>query len=177
MWHMVELPNPNDKLQAIANRLRHIDVDLLILQKRVKRLMEAWDTICFGTLENLGEKQKKRARQLHVNVKGSLERSDKKRGNQNKIENDTRYIPPDQHHTTDNMYFRTKKPFTHEEDDAILKGLETFGTSQWKEIKLAHAQTLRNRTVIQIKDRYRTMIKNNIIEEKGYIHSICHLDK
>jgi len=52
-----------------------------------------------------------------------------------------------------------RKRFTKEEDDAIMKGIERFGPGQWANIKSHHPMELKDRSTVQIKDRYRTLTK------------------
>lgn len=52
-----------------------------------------------------------------------------------------------------------RKRFTKEEDDAIMKGIERFGPGQWANIKSHYPMELKDRSTVQIKDRYRTLTK------------------
>lgn len=49
--------------------------------------------------------------------------------------------------------------FTQEEDAAIVSGIEQFGVGRWAEIKAYYSMQLRNRTSVQIKDRWRNIEK------------------
>jgi len=51
-----------------------------------------------------------------------------------------------------------RKRFTQEEKHAIIHGAEKFGIGKWKEIKDYYNELLGDRTSVQIKDCYRTMV-------------------
>lgn len=53
-----------------------------------------------------------------------------------------------------------RKRFTDEEDRAILQGVERFGIGKWAEIKSHFSMELRDRSTVNIKDRYRTLNKS-----------------
>ena len=53
-----------------------------------------------------------------------------------------------------------RRRFTEEEDQAILKGVERFGSGKWTEIKSYFPMELKNRNTVQIKDRHRTLTKS-----------------
>jgi hypothetical protein len=64
--------------------------------------------------------------------------------------------------TTGNVTQPHKKIFwTKEETMAVKQGVKTHGEGKWLEIKTEHADILRNRTSVQIKDRWRIMKRNN----------------
>lgn len=54
---------------------------------------------------------------------------------------------------------KKRKRFTEVEDGAIRNGVEEFGVGRWTEIKAMHAMELRDRTCVQMKDRWRTLTK------------------
>lgn len=54
---------------------------------------------------------------------------------------------------------KTRNPFTDAEDDAIRKGVEELGAGNWAQIKSEYAMVLRNRSSVNIKDRWRNMNK------------------
>lgn len=51
--------------------------------------------------------------------------------------------------------------WTEEEKICVKEGVRKHGIGKWKQIKLDHDKILRNRTVVQIKDCWRTMSKKN----------------
>lgn len=53
-------------------------------------------------------------------------------------------------------------PFSRDEVAAIKEGLQLFGAGHWQEMK-DNDKRLKNRSNIQIKDKYRTMVDNNEI--------------
>lgn len=53
---------------------------------------------------------------------------------------------------------RKRKKFTQEEDDAILQGCKLYGRD-WKTIQYYGGPALKDRTNEQIKDRFRTLVK------------------
>jgi hypothetical protein len=57
---------------------------------------------------------------------------------------------------------RKPVPFSESEVDAIREGVARFGIGYWAEIKLSDPR-LAKRDTVQIKDKYRTMLKNNEI--------------
>lgn len=84
-------------------------------------------------------------------------RPEKYKQHSSKIENDSRYIPPDPIPSGCSYTGGTRMRFTAEEDKAIQDGLEKVAGPNWAEIKLSHAYVLRNRTHVNIKDRARTL--------------------
>ena len=56
---------------------------------------------------------------------------------------------------------KKRKRFTAEEDDAIMKGVRMCGAGKWSEIKSQFPIILKDRTAIQIKDRFRTLNKSD----------------
>ena len=52
-----------------------------------------------------------------------------------------------------------RSKFTDAEDDAIRQGVEEFGAGNWAQIKSQYAMVLRNRSSVNIKDRWRNMNK------------------
>ena len=61
------------------------------------------------------------------------------------------------------------KPFTTLETNAIVLGLRQFGIGRWKDIKEAYPIELAERSSGQIKDRYRTLVKQGVLHENGTI--------
>lgn len=57
-----------------------------------------------------------------------------------------------------------RRKFTKEEDEAIKNGVTLCGVGKWSEIKAHNPIQLRNRSSVQIKDRWRTLnkVKPNI---------------
>lgn len=55
--------------------------------------------------------------------------------------------------------------WSEEETTALREGYKVHGKSRWNEIKHQFPYILRNRTSVQIKDKWRTMLKNHEIEE------------
>jgi hypothetical protein len=57
--------------------------------------------------------------------------------------------------------------FTVAEKNAIKEGAGLFGFGKWKQIKEEYSVILQNRTTVQIKDQYRTMVhRNEVFSEK-----------
>lgn len=54
---------------------------------------------------------------------------------------------------------KKRKKFTDTEDNAIKLGVERFGHGNWAEIKSYYCIDLKERSAVQIKDRYRTLTK------------------
>lgn len=50
-----------------------------------------------------------------------------------------------------------RHPWTPEEVAALISGYEKYGMGKWARIKQEHGYVLRNRTSVQIKDKFRTM--------------------
>ena len=62
---------------------------------------------------------------------------------------------------------RKRSLFTKEEKAAIKEGASLFGFGKWKQIKEEYSVILQNRTVVQIKDQYRSMVqRNEVFSEK-----------
>jgi len=58
---------------------------------------------------------------------------------------------------------QVRRRFTETEDAAIRIGVERFGYGRWAKIKDYYREELRARTSVQIKDRYRTLMKKNSV--------------
>lgn len=58
-------------------------------------------------------------------------------------------------------YKRGRKRFTDDEKTAIKLGVQKFGFGKWAQIKAYYRSELRDRTSVNIKDCYRTMMRNN----------------
>lgn len=58
---------------------------------------------------------------------------------------------------------QTRRRFTDREDAAIKIGVEKCGFGRWAVIKDYYKEELMTRTSVQIKDRYRTLMKNNLV--------------
>jgi hypothetical protein len=72
-------------------------------------------------------------------------------------------LPPDQGIFTPTGRVERRRFWTEEETIALKEGVRTLGTGRWANIKSDHEYILRNRTSVQIKDKWRTMKKNNEI--------------
>lgn len=59
------------------------------------------------------------------------------------------------------MKRKKRVPYSEEEKDALLKGVEEFGEGKWKKIRNHYADTfdLNMRTAVNLKDLYRTLTK------------------
>lgn len=62
-------------------------------------------------------------------------------------------------HVSQKVSPKKRNPFTDAEDDAIRQGVEEFGAGNWAQIKSEYAMVLRNRSSVNIKDRWRNMNK------------------
>mmetsp|Transcript_24540 Transcript_24540/g.44258 ORF Transcript_24540/g.44258 Transcript_24540/m.44258 type:complete len:248 (+) Transcript_24540:965-1708(+) len=64
---------------------------------------------------------------------------------------------------------RKRFPFTDEEKNAIIDGARRFGVGKWAEIKSFrdYKDTLRNRSTVQLKDKWRTMENQRLPEIEG----------
>ena len=58
---------------------------------------------------------------------------------------------------------KIKLPFSDEERNAVHEGVEEFGVGNWVRILQAYPEVLRNRTNVNIKDCYRTMLRQGVI--------------
>ena len=65
---------------------------------------------------------------------------------------------------TQNKFRRKRLPWTQDEADAVHDGYHQFGT-KWSMVK-ANDTRLQNRTDVQIKDKFRTMVKQGLIKVK-----------
>eukprot|EP00538_Stauroneis_constricta_P002196 CAMPEP_0119573428 /NCGR_PEP_ID=MMETSP1352-20130426/45117_1 /TAXON_ID=265584 /ORGANISM="Stauroneis constricta, Strain CCMP1120" /LENGTH=500 /DNA_ID=CAMNT_0007623117 /DNA_START=65 /DNA_END=1567 /DNA_ORIENTATION=+ len=61
--------------------------------------------------------------------------------------------------------YSQRRKWTDEERKAVKEGVVSFGKSQWKAIKASFPDILKGRTASQIKDCYRTMVKQGEISE------------
>lgn len=61
------------------------------------------------------------------------------------------------------MRTRQKVPFTQDEADAIREGVMRFGVGKWKIIKMSDSR-LKHRNPVQIKDKFRNMLRTGEIE-------------
>jgi len=62
-----------------------------------------------------------------------------------------------------NRKLQRRKKFTQEEVQAIKEGVEKYGVGKWKAIKDNSGGRLDNRSTVQIKDKYRTLLRTNQI--------------
>jgi hypothetical protein len=69
-------------------------------------------------------------------------------------------LAPDQGIFTPTGRVKQRRFWTEEETIAVKEGVRNHGTGKWAEIKSDHEYILRNRTSVQIKDKYRTMFNN-----------------
>eukprot|EP00592_Proboscia_alata_P005362 CAMPEP_0194371042 /NCGR_PEP_ID=MMETSP0174-20130528/19397_1 /TAXON_ID=216777 /ORGANISM="Proboscia alata, Strain PI-D3" /LENGTH=236 /DNA_ID=CAMNT_0039148857 /DNA_START=40 /DNA_END=747 /DNA_ORIENTATION=+ len=63
---------------------------------------------------------------------------------------------------------KKRRRFTNVEKNAIIKGVEKFGKGQWAKIKNEYKAILVDRTGVNIKDCYRTMLGNDEIDQKEH---------
>jgi hypothetical protein len=68
-------------------------------------------------------------------------------------------LAPDQGIFTPTGRVHRRRFWTEEETIAVKEGVRTLGTGRWAEIKSDHEYILRNRTSVQIKDKWRTILK------------------
>jgi hypothetical protein len=73
-------------------------------------------------------------------------------------------LPPDQGVFTPEGRVQKRRFWTDEETMAVKDGVRRYGTGKWAEIKSHHEHILRNRTSVQIKDKWRTMTRNNEVQ-------------
>lgn len=66
-------------------------------------------------------------------------------------------LAPDQGIFTPTGRVHQRRFWTEEETIALKEGVRTLGTGRWADIKSEHEYILRNRTSVQIKDKWRTM--------------------
>ena len=59
---------------------------------------------------------------------------------------------------------KKRNPFTNDEKAAIKKGVEKFDIGNWSRIKSHYNDTLKDRSTTQIKDAYRTMQRQEILD-------------
>ena len=69
-------------------------------------------------------------------------------------------VAPDPGIFHENGRVARRQRWTEQEKNIVRIGVKRFGPGHWKEIKNAYPQILRNRTVVQIKDCWRTMSKS-----------------
>ena len=58
-----------------------------------------------------------------------------------------------------------RTPWTEEEKTCVRQGVQQYGLGNWLAIKEEYSDILRNRTNVQIKDCWRTLVKNGIVTE------------
>jgi hypothetical protein len=73
-------------------------------------------------------------------------------------------LPPDQGVFTPSGRVQKRRFWSEEETMAVKDGVRNHGTGKWAEIKSHHEHILRNRTSVQIKDKWRTMMRNNEVQ-------------
>ena len=75
----------------------------------------------------------------------------------------TKYKSPQREEIPRPIYVSQKRvgrrKFTQQEDNAIISGVRKFGAGRWSDIKSYYANDLKNRSAVQIKDRWRTLNK------------------
>lgn len=64
---------------------------------------------------------------------------------------------PDQDVFTSDGRVKKRRPWTEREIGALKKGVAKYGKGSWAEIKNEYAEILRNRTTVQLKDKWRNM--------------------
>jgi hypothetical protein len=74
--------------------------------------------------------------------------------------------PPDDGIFDDKGNVLQRHPWNDEEIAALLSGLQKHGLGKWVYIKQEYGYILRNRTTVQLKDKYRNMKKNNELPER-----------
>ena len=84
-------------------------------------------------------------------------RSENRSNNDDDLWNDPDIIPPPKH--------RTYMDWTEDETEAVKEGYYAFG-KRWAMIKHNCKNRLSRRTNVQIKDKWRTLVKNGEIEER-----------
>jgi len=67
--------------------------------------------------------------------------------------------PRDIHVSSKFSTTKKRRRFTEVEDEAIRKGVKLYGVGKWSDIKAHYDMELRDRTTVQIKDRWRTVTK------------------
>ena len=173
VWNTSDFESSNERISALANRLRNTDLCLILFQRKVKKLMVAWDVTCFGLSPDDPDynKVKKTTRPSHLMATRKRYLDSKSKGSlgRKKIVKDSRYIPPDPVNTACQKQGRSRIFYTEEEDKAILEGEAKFGWGNWAEIKLAYANELKQRDNVSIKDRANILKKHGIIQERAFI--------
>ena len=74
--------------------------------------------------------------------------------------------PPDEGIFNENGNVIHRHPWTDEEMDALVLGLEKFGVGKWVQIKNEYGHILRNRNSVQVKDKYRNMKKKGELPDE-----------
>ncbi len=67
-------------------------------------------------------------------------------------------LAPDEGIFTSTGRVQRRRFWTEEETIAVKEGVINHGTGRWAEIKSEHEYILRNRTSVQIKDRWRSIL-------------------
>lgn len=128
------------------------------------------------TKKHKGSSQKKpaAARQLQFmdDIYEDDEKDERERAELSDIPNKTiNYVPktyvgppPDEGVFNPNGKVAKRRRWTSEEKSAVKEGVKKYGLGKWVAIKTEYAELLRNRTAVQIKDVWRTMIKNNEVD-------------
>lgn len=73
---------------------------------------------------------------------------------------------PDEDIFTPDGRVKKRRPFTEREIGALKKGVAKYGKGCWAEIKSEYAEILRNRTTVQLKDKWRNMEKKGEDKEE-----------
>ena len=155
-------------LEELADRLREKDFCLMYLQNRFQLLMKRWDATCYPPMQTTsseGHNRPKRPR-CNVNVASSQSRIRVQHRKQypGGWKKDPRYVAPDVA-----FHLVGKVPFNDDEDFALLEGFAKLG-HKWCQIKFSSPFALRNRTPENLKDRIKTMLKNNLIVEHANVN-------
>jgi len=77
-------------------------------------------------------------------------------------------VAPRDDHSQPRIDFHTrrrKKRWTEEEREAVIQGVRKFGPGSWSKIKNEYDRILADRSSVNIKDCYRTLVKQGIIDE------------
>lgn len=74
--------------------------------------------------------------------------------------------PPDEGIFDANGNVLQRHPWEDEEILALVSGIEKYGLGKWVHIKQEYGYILRNRTTVQLKDKYRNMKKNGELPDR-----------
>ena len=157
-------------------------LDLCLFQTRLKTVVQTWHMACFQPSSRSSEPPRSGRPDNQINVDTTMRaihsrgecvliRRHRQKGKKKTRTMDamaTTFISPDAGVYDEEGHVRNRTPYSDAEDKALLSGFNQFGKrpNLWQLIKDSRPEVLRNRTGVQLKDRYRTLVYQGIVPSR-----------